>query len=119
MKKVDNRNLHESSAQEVFDYVANHLITQNDQSRAIGGACRYKSHCGKKTCSGGCLIHPDDYKATFEGLEWGRVSEILEEETHQELIISLQDLHDQEPVEDWKDELINLARRENLTVNFS
>ncbi len=41
--KITLKNLNKKTAQEVFDYIANHLLTQNAQSKdPNNGACLYR-----------------------------------------------------------------------------
>lgn len=104
------RNLHQYSEQEVFDYVVNHLLTQNKQARlADDSDCAYRTEDGLK-CAVGCLIPDDLYKPEFERRSYRAliVSEQFDP-THQELISRLQMLHDDNQPGTWKENLSCLA----------
>ena len=67
--KVTIHNLSSSTAQEVFDTVSQHLLTQNAESLSDSGMCVYRSPEGF-SCAAGCLIPPEDYRVEFEGFTW-------------------------------------------------
>lgn len=97
------------TAQEVFDIVAKHLLTQNAVSREIGGPCLYRSSNGQK-CAAGCLIPDDKYSAYFEGSNWcDLVNHHSFPDNHLNLISSLQSIHDRHETSKWKKELKSLA----------
>lgn len=53
--------------QDLFNFVATHLIKQNRQSRASNtGTCAYRGKDGTK-CAAGCLLEDEWYKPEFEG----------------------------------------------------
>ena len=112
------RNLHQYSEQEVFDYIANHLLTQNKQARlADGSECAYRTEGGLK-CAAGCLIPDDLYKPEFEGKGYrGLVAIEHFDSTHRDLIHRLQILHDDNQPEKWANELRDLAL--NLRLEFT
>lgn len=118
MKKINLKNLHEATAQEVFNQVSSHLITQNAKSLGIGeNYCKYKSKDGLK-CAAGCLIDDDEYNPDFEGKDWIELkTQFSISSDHNYLIQDLQDIHDSFGPKDWRDELIKLAKRRNL--NYS
>lgn len=60
MKTITIDNLAESTTEEVFEYIRNHLLTQNRISADIDGACVYKNEQGLK-CAAGCLIPDEKY----------------------------------------------------------
>ena len=110
--------LEQATAQEVFDQVAAHLLTQGKQSRARnvdkGTYCAYRGDQGLK-CAAGCLIGDDEYYVSMEGVGWdifvkeGRVTK-----KHYDLIRSLQLMHDTQPSSIWEDCLKKMAHDYNL-----
>lgn len=118
IKHVDIHNLADCTEQEVFDFIANHLLTQNRQSVNENGRCLYRYENLK--CAAGCLIPDSDYSFGLEGTDWRGVRDRLSLSfAHSLLILSLQNLHDTYPVEDWKPELKHLALLHDLEWKFS
>lgn len=102
MKTITINNLAESTTEEVFEYIRNHLLTQNRKSTDINGNCMYKNEQGLK-CATGCLIPDDMYYPDLEYIKWDSlVTRKLVPEDHMELIRELQCLHDDIPVDGWK-----------------
>lgn len=110
----------ERSAQEIFDTVAKHLLTQN--ARSVGsyfetGGCRYRGPNGLK-CAVGCLIPDELYDPEMEGhgstflvmnypeLGFHGVSRLL---SH------LQSIHDHDDVKWWPEGLRSLAAEFGLS----
>ena len=106
-------NIHLASAQEVFDQVATHLLTQNKRSlfvRQIGtdtvmtASCRYKAD--NLRCAAGCLISDEEYNITCEGNDWTGVLNLYMFEydafplcdAHKQLVLCLQRIHDALPI---------------------
>ena len=54
--------------QEIFDKVAQHLLTQPRSTKIVNGypKCMYRGDNGTK-CAAGCLIPDDEYKSWMEG----------------------------------------------------
>jgi hypothetical protein len=104
------KTLEQATAQEVFDQVAEHMLTQNEQSKH-GDTCAYRGDNGLK-CAAGCLIGDDEYDeyncARMEGLKWDqllfRVSEAISTK-HNKLISRLQSIHDGFKCDLWSREL--------------
>lgn len=93
--KITLKNLHEATAQEVFDQVKNHLITQNEQSVNSDGLCVYRNVDGL-SCAAGCLISEEEYSPDFEKNLWGDLINMrLVSSAHSDLIGELQQIHDQ------------------------
>lgn len=113
------KTLPQATAQEVFDQIAVHLLTQNKKS--IDGdtlRCLYKTKDGLK-CAAGCLISDEEYCGEFEGLDWFRMMELkIVPENHKRLITLLQTMHDNPDTEpsEWKTELISISRIEKLNT---
>jgi hypothetical protein len=110
--------------QEVFDKVAEHLLTQNAQSLGPSstkpnGMCAYRGNNGLM-CAAGCLIPDDKYKTKMEEFGWdvlvksGRVPS----SNFEMLIVRLQNLHDNFPVVEWKKKLKAIAEQHNLEFKF-
>ena len=113
--KVTLKNLSSSTAQEVFDTVSQHLLTQNAESLSDSGMCVYRSPKGF-SCAAGCLMTDQEYKPEWEGLTW---VELVEEgqipDVHQILITELQGIHDFLSPLEWKEGLTYTADRYHLT----
>ncbi len=112
------KTLGKSSAQEVFDQVAVHLLTQNKKS--MGGDknfCMYHSKSGLK-CAAGCLIADDEYEHTFECNNWYTLAnDGIFNKKHKRLIGDLQSIHDYYDIGNWKSALTELADDYNLNTN--
>lgn len=104
------KTLPEATAQQVFDQVARHLLTQ--MKRSLDGAedCVYRGDGGLR-CAAGCLISDAEYRPGMEGHSWfGLVESKLAPEQHRDLISDLQHLHDTNAPQHWKEELHRTAR---------
>lgn len=117
--KINLSNLAEASRQQVFDQVTKHLLTQNEKSKAAGGACAYRSADGNLMCAAGCLIGDDEYIPAMDdfgcGLDWGGVvARGYAPSAHENLIEDLQDIHDNSHPNSWEDRLRNYADNEGL-----
>jgi hypothetical protein len=83
-----------TTAQDIFDTVALHLITQG--RRAIDGHhCRYRAANGDR-CAIGALISDEAYNPAMEGAAVRGICRDLPValQAHMGLLINLQDLHD-------------------------
>ena len=94
-------------------------MKQNERSAFSDESCSYRGPNGLK-CAAGILIPDEEYTFdSFEGKDWGHlVQNGYVESRFSEQIIELQNIHDLERVERWKDELIKFANDYNLQVNF-
>lgn len=104
------------TAQQVFDIVKVHLLTQNKRS-IVSGNCRYRSLVDGKElkCAAGVLIPEEFYSKDLEGGSWHRlVKESNFPSEHFDLICELQALHDFMSTEDWEEHLIKIADTFNL-----
>lgn len=116
--------LHQYSAQEVFDYVCNHLLTQNEKSvdyidptNEDSISCKYRNEDGLK-CAAGCLIGDEEYLYEMEGFIWSdMVVEFNVTSEYKSLIRELQKIHDTYPTSEWEDCLERLAEQEGLEFN--
>ena len=93
------------TAQELFDIVYKHMMSQNARS-VMGGysTCAYRGEDGLK-CAIGVLIPDEDYR---EDMERKGAENLLAKgaclhhlAAHHRLISKLQGIHDEDPVEDW------------------
>jgi len=122
MKQISLANLKESSAQEVFDFVAHHMLTQNEKcgnpefqlhDGTTKFLCRYQ-HNGLK-CAAGCLIADNEYHPKFEGCGWGvHAAKGNVDWKHSTLIRHLQEIHDNRDPSDWKADLDWRAEKSKL-----
>jgi hypothetical protein len=124
-KTISVDNLAEATAQEVFDFIAAHLLRQDRKAGVTiegGFSCRYKDASGAK-CAAGSLIPDDKYVPQMEERPWfgtyckkAGVTQAFEfSENHAGLINSLQALHDNDNVGTWKANLSYLAKRYELS----
>lgn len=112
------------TAQEIFDTVAKHLLTQN-QKCVKDMVCQYR-HNGLK-CAVGCLISDEDYRPEIEGFNIETILQLEDKESnayqilckigliHTNLLKSLQFIHDYMEVKSWKSELSKLASKLSLS----
>lgn len=108
------------SNQQVFDVVANHLISQGRKSELHGG-CAYRGEDGTK-CAIGCLIPDKLYDPEIEGK---RVGELFREhewpknllgDIDMSLLIRLQHVHDTRDPDEWGKELVLVANYYGLKL---
>lgn len=111
------KNLPQATAQQVFDQVARHLLTQGRRSVTevpalirfgSSSVCAYRGDGGLK-CAAGCFIGDDEYMRDFEGKTWNKLVEYGIPIMHNALIRQLQLIHDGVTPGLWKEKLINLA----------
>lgn len=109
------KTLPQATAQEVFDQVAKHLLTQGKKSISENNQfCMYRGFNGTK-CAAGCLISDDEYRPEFEIKTWTElVNEYAVSKNHCLLIMKLQSVHDVDNIEDWKSILNKLAEESDL-----
>ena len=124
MERITLKTLPQSTAQQVFDHVAIHLLFQNERSEASpeyvvsDTLCYYRN--GKLACAAGCLIADDEYDFSFEQHTWRMlVNDKLVPSAHQDLIEQLQNIHDHEPVHSWRKSLQELAKECSLEFDES
>lgn len=106
--------LEKATAQEVFDQVVNHLREQKVPSEDDSGdMCMYRKEKDGVVlkCAAGCLIADNEYDPLMEGSCWESEKFFVPVE-HQELIRSLQKVHDNYSPEDWEYQLYR------VTVNY-
>lgn len=110
------KTLDQASAQEVFDQVAEHLLTQNRKSfdMKYPDMCAYRGQDDLK-CAAGCLIADDEYNKEMEGCSWDDFS-MHSPKKHFDLICKLQNIHDFHEPYEWKEKLKELARMKRLNM---
>lgn len=102
MKRITLKKLSSSTPMEVFLYVKQHLLTQNQTSKREGNMCAYRSP-DKLMCAAGCLMTTREYRKSFEGRYWlTLVEEGLVPSAHKDLIKTLQIIHDMREPSEWK-----------------
>lgn len=128
-----------STPQEVFDFVAAHLLKQNEMSvhqRGHTGGCRYRSPDMERSCAVGCLIPDEAYGEWMEGCTISTLinrvndkrdqvmgsqpiakdyEEVLRNlfltlTAHRNLLNGLQDVHDSGKPECWAQALEKFAK---------
>ena len=112
------KTLNQATAQQVFDQVVTHLMTQGKKSeRFTGGSCLYLSDSGLK-CAAGCLISDNEYLLQMEGSDWSDLIHYeLVPRAHGCLISRLQIVHDEGL--NWEKELKQVAKQFKLKFNWS
>lgn len=111
-------NLHLATAQQVFDQVVRHLLTQGEAAiDPVEGDCRYRAELVRDEqpvtlkCAAGCLIADNEYSPRMEGNSWEMLCDrALVPVRHGELIFWLQSVHDYATAPAvWCDKLVLLA----------
>lgn len=114
--------------QQTFEFVATSLLKQNAKSTENNEAktCMYRSLDGSKCAAGFCI--PDD--AYDQEMEWKVVSNLVEGGEHPDithksffghdtpLLEQLQKVHDNQPVPEWRNWLIEVGRAQDLDASF-
>jgi len=110
--------LEQSTAQEVFDHIAKHLLTQKTQ--CIGGpdnGCSYRNEEGM-SCAAGCIMTDYEYRSGLEGRAWyDLINEGFVPKAHKDLIQDLQTIHDLRIISSWPRELQTLAASHELIIS--
>jgi hypothetical protein len=113
--------LPQASAQEVFDQVARHLLTQMHPSMdEEEGVCTYRGSFEGTKCAAGALISDEEFETLIEpkgfvSKKWQKlVQEKIAPAKHQILIHELQRIHDYEDPIHWEHELRVLAKNRHL-----
>lgn len=113
------------TAQDIFDTVATHLLTQGQRSLNEPGGCAYRGANGRM-CAFGVLIPDEVYSAEdMETLTAEMVIDILLHldmtaqyaqvlNNNRKLCQDLQDIHDKRNPKVWRQELYNIADWHNL-----
>lgn len=113
---ISLQTLHKATAQEVFDQVASHLLTQKNKSQDEELSCRYRGNDGA-SCAAGCLISDSEYNEIMEGQTWQTlVYNKRVPEAHMYLIDELQATHDRVAEGLWKLQLELVAKHNGLAT---
>lgn len=115
MSRITLATLPQATAQEVFDQVARHLLTQGKRSKDSDGVCAYRGEDGL-SCAAGCLIADEEYRVSFEHRQWAALSSCEEvPKAYAILIYDLQRVHDRYLPYEWPDELRWVASSYDLS----
>jgi len=114
------KTLPQATAQQVFDQVANHLLLQNYKSYEgcddDTGSCKYRGPNNLK-CAAGSLIANDEYRERFEDQGWLNLVDNGDvPNTHSQLIVCLQNVHDCNAPEEWPERLKFIAKMHQLSA---
>lgn len=110
MKRITITNIHKATRREVFEFIKNHLLTQERQSK-LDGVCVYKSPQGLK-CAAGCLIPDYKYRKSMEGNRYTTlVKKYNIPPAHVKLVDEFQLLHDFAPVTSWRSRINTLEKQ--------
>lgn len=108
--------------QEIFDKIADHLLTQNAQCTEPGynAMCRYR--LDNMSCAIGCLIPDELYSKKLEGKEVTNriVREVLKKAdivNEGRFLVNFQQMHDYFLPVDWSDELLAIAKTYKLNTS--
>ena len=112
------KTLPDATAQEVFNQIATHLLTQNETCIS-NQKCLY--HHKGLMCAAGCLIAKDEYLPAMDigSQTWSQLESLnlVPHSPHTYLIIRLQVVHDTTVrISDWKKELKIVANTYKLTM---
>lgn len=106
--------------QEIFNKVAKHLLRQSKRSVNEGGQCMYRGPNNTR-CAVGCLIPKSAYQPAMEGrlaanllISFPAVVRCGLVPANMSLVQALQDIHDEVEPENWRRELMALAKRRKL-----
>jgi hypothetical protein len=121
MKTITLANLKDSTAQEVFEFVAQHLLNQN-QRCMNNGKCAYRGEDGLK-CAVGVIIADDEYDPVFDMVSDSAIQCLVRDKRikvsdHLELLTMLQSIHDTYPEFQWEDKLKSLADRLGIVTEI-
>lgn len=112
---VTLKTLHIATEQQVFDQVAEHLLTQRRISADENEDCQYRSDEGLR-CAAGCLIADDEYQYKIEGEKWYALANRgLVPFNHCNLIMDLQRIHDEFKPVQWELKLFDVAHCRGLS----
>lgn len=118
-----------ATAQQVFDQVALHMLTQQAKALTLDKygepACAYRGERGTM-CAAGCLISDEEMERLYDwcghnyntGAGWRTLINIgFAPEEHRGLISALQDVHDNGSIQNWPDDLKKVAKARGLNTN--
>lgn len=116
IKKITTENLAESTEQEVFEFIAHHLLTQKIRAMSMEG-CVYRTLEGL-SCAAGCLLN-DEEAFVSDGLGiWNiLVKNGIVPDAHAKLIRLLQIIHDGTDPQYWRETLLEFPSKYSKTLN--
>lgn len=123
-----------SIKQELFTKIATHLLQQNEKSRLADGICAYRGENGTM-CAIGCIISDEHYTIKLEGTSvvdhegaWKAVKrsnpaienlDLHDRHNVHVMLSNLQNIHDLQPIEDWRKHLLWIANENYLEMPAS
>lgn len=130
IRKIQDEMLATASEQEIFDFIASHLLRQGEKAENDNGDCLYrmKNDDGVTIkCAIGACISDKKYKAEIYKLEGENVSAIAHLFGLQDSIDSIrinfldkmQAIHDEHAPYFWETELSIFAKAHKLSFDFS
>ncbi len=106
------------SKQKIFETVAKHLINQNCKSLTENREnCAYRGVNDTK-CAVGCLIPDRCYDSKMERNTVDRIKLPYAIKDNIELLIDLQQIHDNDYPHNWRNRLIRLGKSLKLDTSF-
>ena len=114
------KTLPQATAQDVFDQITQHLLTQGKQAISAIGVCHYRIKLKGEVlkCAAGCLIADDEYNRMFEYLAWkSLVNDRKVPSAHCQLVCDLQKIHDGVIPEAWPSSFKDVAAKYGLKYN--
>lgn len=111
-----------NDAEQVFNYVAAHLLKQNKRSvcdnHQLGNICMYRGK-DDMSCAAGCLIPDDDYNQDDEGCGVRTIEFFNKFSNHvKSLLRKLQVIHDSYDPCGWPKMLNDLAKQNNFKMEI-
>ena len=113
------KTLSQATEQEVFEQSSRHLLAQNARSAYLAN-CYYRTRNGLK-CAAGIFMSDEEYRREYEENIWSELVNNIPDiftSAHKELIIRLQQIHDNKSTHEWKGELIVLGEMYGLNHLF-
>lgn len=110
--------------QEIFNTVAQHLLSQNERSME-NDRCAYRNSAGLK-CAVGCLIPDEKYSEDLEGktvrsfYDTNLFEDVFDPKNNEiwRMLSHLQDIHDGASTVEWYDYLKEYAEINTLEWNY-
>jgi hypothetical protein len=101
MNRITLHNINEHTPQEVFNFIAGHMLTQGRRSVNKLGYPAYYGLDGLK-CAVGSVIPADAYNHIFENRPFERTKWLAYcSQAHQVVLVQLQSIHDKKEPETW------------------
>lgn len=126
-KAISLKTLDKVAAQDIFNHVVNHLMSQKERSADSEGACMYRGPNGLK-CAAGCLIADDEYSPEMEYSTWLHLMDegasyrgngkLVVPTAHSDLIHALQTVHDRDAPDKWEEALRKLCAEHMLKWEY-